>query len=147
MKHLGPFATKVRERRRALRHAAAVVGPAFAENLLFRCGPCDVCSGRCFCRPDSELLARVRSGMKPVASFCAKDPADLAELRTEGLACWSGVNRWGVHVLVTSAVPDVLVPGVGTPRVVAFTQAFIDESLPLSHISALYGYCVALAQT
>ena len=58
------------DKQTALEHAAQVVGEACAENLLFRCGPCDICGGACFCRPNDELVERLLTGLKPVGTFC-----------------------------------------------------------------------------
>ena len=135
------------ERQRALEHAAIVVGEACAENLLFRCGPCDVCGGDCFCRTtDADLIDRLLTGLKPVGSFAYRRKSDALKLvqilSEKGLASWYGRNRWRMWVVLAALNPDTHVDGVGTPREVAFTQEFIDEELPFSVIGKLYGYRV-----
>lgn len=131
-------------RERALRHAALIAGPECAANLLFRCGPCDVCGGNCLCRSDAELEAAVAAGSKPVGTFCYRSEAaamrDRARLEARGLACWSGRNRWGVFEVVASAVPDVPLGEWGTPRQVAFTQAFVDERTGWDETGVMFGY-------
>jgi hypothetical protein len=141
----GKTALKAARLRRALKHAATVEGPEFAQNLLFRCGPCDVCGGSCFClKSDADLAKRLLTGLKPVGTFAYRSVAEAIEaaawLNSLGLSTWMGVNKWGADVVVAALNPDEVVAGVGTPREVAFTQAFIDEALPFSVIGALYGY-------
>jgi hypothetical protein len=134
----------VRARERALRHATQVVGPECAANLIFRCGPCDICGGSCFCRPNDELVAALLSRSKPVGEVHSRHEDVAREFRSQleslGLACWMGRNRWNMFVVVASAVPDVPLGKWGTPRQVAFTQAFIDEYTSWDETGVMYGY-------
>jgi len=128
----------------SLEHAARIVGPRHAANFVFRCGPCDVCGGACLCRPDDELIARAKTGLKPVSTFAFRSKRRAfsleARLQQEGLACWTARNRWKMWIVVASARPDEPVGSLGSPREVAFTQEFIDERLPLRTIGAMHGY-------
>ena len=133
------------EMQRALEHAAMVVDEACAENLIFRCGPCDVCNGNCFCQTtDKDLILRLMTGLKPVGSFVrlrkCEAEALSQEFNTKGLTSWYGKNRWKMWIVVAALNPDMHVSGVGTPRQMAFTQEFIDEELSLDVIGKLYGY-------
>ncbi len=131
----------------ALRHAQAIGrDDARSFNLLFRGGPCDICGGGCLSTlSDRSLSERLLAGLKPVGTYARRSKwhawALSRVLEKQGLATWRGKNRWGMHVVVASAEPDELIsPAGGTPRVLAFTQEFIDEELPLSVIGPLYGY-------
>ena len=81
----------------SLEHARLLVGAECAGNYVFRCGPCDYCGGACLCRPDEELVERLRAGLKPMGTFAyaCEDTADQMAQRLEelGLTCWVGQNR------------------------------------------------------
>ena len=115
-------------------------------NLLFRGGPCDICGGPCFATlSDKPLITRLLAGRKPVGTFARKNKwktCALAKLlQNRGLATWKGKNKWGMYEVVACLHPDTFIPeAMGTPRGVAFSQAFIDEELPLAVRGALYGY-------
>ena len=129
----------------ALEHAALVVGPTCAHNLLWRNGPCDICGGDCLCQAtNEELMDRLQTGLKPVGTLAfrrkAAATACCKELEARGLAYWMAKNRWKMYVAVAALHPDKVIPGIGKPRDLAFTQQFIDERLPYEVTGALYGY-------
>ncbi len=115
-------------------------------NLLFRCGSCDICGGPCFATlGDKRLIGRLLTGKKPVGTFARRNKwiagALDKRLQSRGLTTWKGKNKYGMYVVVACLHPDSFIPeATGAPREVAFTQAFIDEDLPLVVIGALYGY-------
>ncbi len=84
------------------------------------------------------------TGQKPVGSFPFRFEKDAEvqaeELRLRGLSTWTGRNRWGMYVVMAALFPDCRVAEIGTPRDVAFTQAFIDEHCNLDVIGKMYGY-------
>ena len=132
---------------KALQHARLMGGDEEqSRNLLFRNGPCDVCGGGCFSRSSNRrLTTRLLAGKKPVGTYACRSKwrsEALAKLlTTRGLSTWRGKNRWGMHVVVASAMSDKVLAGAGgTPRELAFTSNFIDEQLPLPVMGALYGY-------
>jgi hypothetical protein len=111
--------------------------PEIAVNLMFRCGPCDVCGGDCLSTAtDEELVERVLSGKKPVGTFAfrlKRDAKELAaDLKDRGLAVWMGRNRWRMWAVVASLDP--------VANAAAFTQAFIDERMSFVDMGKLYGY-------
>jgi hypothetical protein len=111
--------------------------PVTAGNLMFRCGPCDVCGGGCLSTAtDGELVEKLLSGQKPVGTFPFRLKREgkefAAELREHGLATWMGQNRWKMWEVV--ATLDLVA------NAAAFTQAFIDERLSYVDIGRLYGY-------
>ena len=129
-------------------HTGTLHGPEFAENLMFRGGPCHLCRRACFClRSDEHLTKRLLKGLKPVGTFAERDVRDAQceqdTLDDLGLTTWLGRNRWGCFIVVAALNPDDHIPGVGTPRDVAFSQDFIDELMPFDVIGALYGYRTA----
>ena len=140
---------RVREMERATRHVyqLAYGNPVHAENYRFRGGPCDVCGGNCLCSTDSELIARLLTGLKPVGYFACHTQTEANELclYLEGeydLRTWSGRNRWGMFMVVASLSPETTIIGVGTPQAVAMTQAFIDELVDVRVQREMYGYPV-----
>lgn len=115
-------------------------------NLLFRGAPCNICGGSCFAALDDKQLSnRLLAGKKPVGTFARRSKwiAGALEnlLRSRGLSTWKSKNKWNMYVVVATLHPDTFIPKAwGTPRQVAFRQAFIDEEIPLRIAGALYGY-------
>jgi hypothetical protein len=108
-----------------------------ALNLMFRCGPCDLCDGDCLSTAtDDELVKRLLSGRKPVGTFACRQKREAtrlaAKLQTQGLAVWIGKNHWRVWEVVATLDPMV--------NAAAFTQEFIDERMPFVDLGRLYGY-------
>ena len=54
----------------------------------------------------------------------------------------STTTRWGMIMVVASLYPERNIIGVGTPRAVAMTQAFIDETVDVRVKREMYGYPV-----
>jgi hypothetical protein len=120
-------------------HALELAGgnPDTALNLMFRCGPCDVCGGDCLSTAaDEELVKRLLSGRKPVGTFACRQKREAtrlaAELQGLGLATWIDKNRWQMYIVVATLDP--------VANAAAFAQAFIDERMPFVELGRLYGY-------
>lgn len=117
-----------------------------AKNLMFRCGPCDICNSDCLCGDDFDLIERVDSGDKPVATFAFQTLNEAITcskiLERKGISTWRGINKWNMYIVVASKNPDTYIEKAnGTPRQKAFTQNFInEEGLTFVEIGALYGY-------
>ena len=115
-------------------------------NLMFHKGPCNICLGECFALLDDKRLSnRLLSGKKTVGTFTRRNKweawAVAKLLQSRGLTTWQGKNKWNVYVVVACLHPDkYLAKAACTPREAAFTQAFIDEELPLPVVGAMYGY-------
>ena len=137
-------------RETALAHAETILGEAHkacAENLVFRCGRCDVCRGPCLCWEDDLLEARLLTGWKPVGTFAFKEQEEqidcMNKLQEKELSVWSGQNRWKMWIVVASLDPDkaYICNGLNiTPRTHAFNQDFIDEKDEWNIRGILYGY-------
>lgn len=98
---------------RALKHAQ-VIGrdDERSFNLLFRGGPCDICGGSCLSTlSDRSLSKRLLAGLKPVGTYARRSKwhawALSRVLEKHGLTTWRGKNKWGMHVVVASAMPDL----------------------------------------
>ena len=128
----------------SLEHATLPVGPVHAPNYVFRCGPCDICEGSCLCRPGNELVNCLLTGQKPLGTFVYRSARQCRQmalkLQSKGLTCWTGRNRWRMHIVVASLHPDTDIAGLGTPRQLAMTQAFIDEEVSMEVAGAMFGY-------
>jgi hypothetical protein len=117
-----------------------------AKNLMFRCGPCDICGGDCLCGSDFELIKLLVSGDKPIGSFAYQSLNEALKcseiLERKGISTWRGINKWNMYIVVASKNPDTYIEKAnGTPREKAYTQNFInEEDLTFVEIGALYGY-------
>lgn len=105
-------------------------------NLMFRCGPCDICGGKCLCLQDDKLLIqRIISRKKPVGSFAYSSKRKANKMRkyleSIGICTYMNKNIWNMWIVFGTCTKEGLE---------AFCDDFINENMSYVKIGHLYGY-------
>ena len=147
---LRDFASRKKSERKfvvALLHATQLAQEegVKAENLMFRCGPCDICGGDCLCQDDELLLVQTYDERKPLASFTFQCFSEMKsyefDLKALEFTTWCGRNKMGMFIVLATMQPDrVLVHHDASVRELAFNYDFINELGSVDEMRDVYGY-------